>query len=87
VIDAAWISGAFDRVIVETDERGKIRAATVFDFKTDRVAAGDSLRTLAEVHENQLAIYRRAVAMLTGLAEAQVKTELVFTRVQKVVEL
>jgi ATP-dependent helicase/nuclease subunit A len=87
VIEGEWISGAFDRVIVESDERGRICAATVFDFKTDRVGPGDSLPALAEVHGNQLAIYRRAVAMLTGLAEAQVKTELIFTRVQKAVSV
>jgi ATP-dependent exoDNAse (exonuclease V) beta subunit len=87
VIEGEWISGAFDRVIVESDERGRICAATVFDFKTDRVDSGDSLAALAEVHRNQLAIYRRAVAMLTGLVEMQVKTELIFTRVQKAVSV
>jgi hypothetical protein len=74
-------------VIVEIDERARVCAATVFDFKTDRVAEGDSLSALAQTHASQLAIYRRAVTLLTGLAEAQVKTELVFTRGQAAVVL
>jgi len=59
----------------------------VYDFKTDR-EAGDSGRTRAVArHEGQIALYRRVVAVLTGLPVAAVRAELVFTETARKVAL
>lgn len=83
VIDGAWVSGVFDRVVLEHDAKGRPARATVFDFKTDRIAAGlppADLQRLAARHGEQLALYRRAVQALTGLPDGAVTAEVVFTR-------
>jgi ATP-dependent helicase/nuclease subunit A len=80
VLGEAWVTGVFDRVIVERDVRGRAVAATVFDFKTEPLSgtARDVDRALAR-HTAQLQLYRRVVARLTGLAEREVGAEVVFT--------
>jgi ATP-dependent helicase/nuclease subunit A len=78
VIDGAWITGIFDRVVLERNPAGRVVAVTIYDFKTDRLAVSEVARGRAR-YEGQLAVYRAAAARLTGLAEAQVRTALVFT--------
>ena len=83
VLDAAWVTGVFDRVIVERNANGGVEWVTVFDFKTDRV---DDERTMAEAarrHAVQLNVYRRVAAALTGVPIDAVTCELVFTRLQR----
>ncbi len=70
VLDGAWVSGVFDRVVVGRSP-GR---ATVFDFKTGPATA-------VAPHAGQLGLYRRAAARLTGLPEAAVRVEVVFTAV------
>jgi len=82
VIDDQWITGVFDRVIVECAENGEPLRAEVYDFKTDEDTAG-----AAERHASQLALYRVAVAQLTGLPEESVRSFLVLTKTQELVEL
>ncbi len=80
VLEGAWISGVFDRVVVARGPDGAARAATVFDFKTEAVS-GDAagLAAAAGKHAPQLRLYRRVVARLTGLPESGVGAEVVFT--------
>jgi len=82
VIGDQWITGVFDRVIVECTENGEPLRAEVYDFKTDDDTAG-----AAERHAPQLALYRTAVAQLTGLREENVRSFLVLTRTQELVEV
>ena len=80
VIADEWISGVFDRVVVVCDRTGRATAATVYDFKTDKLVGGDSeLVEAGERHRRQLTVYREVVACLTGLEVAQVRAEVVFT--------
>jgi len=79
VLDGAWVTGVFDRVVVERDGDGRPRAARVFDFKTDRVSTPAGLAAAAETHRGQLELYRRAAAVLTGLSPDLVSAEIVFT--------
>jgi ATP-dependent helicase/nuclease subunit A len=81
VLDEAWITGIFDRVVVERDAAGRARAATVFDFKTDALdgAADAALAHAAARHAAQLGLYRRAAARLAGLPAEAVRAEVVFT--------
>jgi ATP-dependent exoDNAse (exonuclease V) beta subunit len=87
VLEGAWVTGVFDRVIVECDAEARPVRATVFDFKTDRVGPEDDLATSAQRHSGQLAVYRRVVAMLTGIPPERVTCEVVFTRVRRRVEV
>lgn len=83
VYDGAWVSGVMDRVLVERElPGGRAVQAMVCDFKTDRVEAG-RLAAAAQSHEEQMRLYRRAVARLTGLPLAAVAGALVFTRVRR----
>ena len=84
VIDGVWVTGVIDRVVVERGADRRARRATVFDFKTDRVA--DELGGLARAaqrHAGQIDLYRRVVARLTGLPETAVKAGVVFTAVRR----
>ncbi len=80
VLDGVWVTGVFDRVVVERDGRGRAMRATVFDFKTDRVANDAEIAAAVARHAGQITLYRRVVARLAGLAEKSVAGELVFTR-------
>lgn len=75
VIDGAWITGVFDRVIVESDATGRPVRADVYDFKTD----ADRSEAL-ERHGEQLNLYREAAARLLGLSSSAVACHLVMTR-------
>jgi ATP-dependent helicase/nuclease subunit A len=83
MLEDGWISGAFDRVIVERDDHGRALRATVFDFKTDQSPAAHELATALRYHGRQLNLYRRVAARLAGLDVAAVKCELVLTRIQR----
>lgn len=77
-----WISGTFDRVVVEP-EKGR---ATIIDFKTDDLGVDEErLPERMKGYQPQLAIYREAVQRLTGAKE--VRCLLVFLRAGRVVEV
>jgi ATP-dependent exoDNAse (exonuclease V) beta subunit len=86
VLEGAWVTGVFDRVMVTYDGSGRAVRAAVYDFKTDR-GTGPDLSRVAARHEGQIAIYRRVVAVLTGLPVASVSAEVVFTGPAKKVAL
>lgn len=82
VLDDEWVTGVFDRVVIERDAAGRAVRATVIDFKTDRLGpdtAADLARA-AERHAPQLALYRRVVAVLAGLPLGAVACELIMTQ-------
>jgi ATP-dependent helicase/nuclease subunit A len=82
VLDGAWVTGIFDRVVLERDADGRSVRATVIDFKTDRlVSAADRFVATAR-HAAQLNLYRRVVATLAGVALSDVRCQLVFTRLR-----
>ncbi len=82
-----WISGIFDRVILERDAAGRVRHATVVDFKTDTVDCADNLAAATDRHRSQLEVYRMVLARMTQIPESDVKAQLVFTENQCVVTL
>ena len=83
VLDGAWMTGVFDRVVIEREARGRAVRATVFDFKTDRVSDEGDVLAAVERHSAQLNLYRRVAAVLTDLGDKQITCELVFTRAQR----
>ncbi len=86
VIDGAWITGVFDRVVLVRDAAGKVVEATVYDFKTDRTTAEQAVQ-VTERYAGQMGIYRRAAARLAGLPEARVRCVLVLTTLRGAVEV
>jgi ATP-dependent exoDNAse (exonuclease V) beta subunit len=76
-----WISGTFDRVIVGRD------AARLIDFKTDDISAEGALEDKMKGYAPQIALYRQAIARLTGLPVEKVSCELLFTRQRYLVTL
>ena len=87
VLDEAWVTGVFDRVVVERRAKGAVDGITVFDFKTDVVADEAAVREAVQRHAPQLNLYRRVAAMLLGVSLHVVACELVFTRAQRAVRV
>ncbi len=83
VIDGAWITGVFDRVVVARDAAGRATGVTVWDFKTDRAETETDVAAAIVRHAGQLNLYRRVAAVLTGLALERVVCELVLTRLRR----
>jgi ATP-dependent exoDNAse (exonuclease V) beta subunit len=81
VLDEAWVTGVFDRVVIERDSAGRAVRGTVFDFKTDAVDDRAQLASAVQRHAAQLNLYRRVVAVLAGVPTTAIAAELVFTRV------
>ena len=83
MFDGVWVTGVFDRVVVERGAGGRVEKVTVFDFKTDRVADDAAWQDAIRRHTPQLNVYRRVAAVLAGVPVAMVGCELVFTRLQR----
>jgi ATP-dependent exoDNAse (exonuclease V) beta subunit len=79
VLDGAWVTGVFDRVVIERTTEGAVRAVTVFDFKTDRVKDAAAVAAAIKRHAGQLGLYRRVAAVLAGVPAKSVRAELIFT--------
>jgi hypothetical protein len=79
VLDETWITGVFDRVVVERNATAQVVRVTVVDFKTDRVAAGVEMAQARDRHAEQLNLYRRVAAVLAGVPAARVICQLIFT--------
>ncbi len=72
VLDGEWISGAFDRVVIDGDK------VTIIDFKTDLVADEDEIEKVLQKYRPQLALYRAVLRQMCG-EEAKIEAWLVFT--------
>jgi ATP-dependent exoDNAse (exonuclease V) beta subunit len=75
-----------DRVVLHKDEQGGFKAAELIDFKTDRVDE-DSLQDAVGKYRPQLEVYQRVLSQLTGLSLDRINPKLLFTRLNRVVEL
>jgi ATP-dependent helicase/nuclease subunit A len=84
VLEGAWVTGVFDRVVIERDNAGAALRATVFDFKTDRVAEGpEEVAGILRRYGGQLNLYRKVAAVLLGLASEAIACELVLTKLRR----
>ncbi len=79
VLDERWVTGVFDRVVIQYDKIGHTTEATVYDFKTDYLSSPEDAVSAAERYRHQMTFYRRVVARLAGLAEEKVRAEVIFT--------
>jgi ATP-dependent exoDNAse (exonuclease V) beta subunit len=83
ILGETWVTGMFDRVVVHRDSAGLPVRAVIYDFKTDRVANEEEVVAALARHEPQLNWYRQAVQALTGLPDAAIAAEIVFTRLRE----
>lgn len=83
VLDGAWVSGSFDRVTLVRDGGGRPVSADVLDYKTDDVSDPAVHAARVEAYAPQLALYRSALARLTGLPPEAISTRLLFLREPK----
>jgi len=82
VMDGVWITGIFDRVVLVRDRNRRVISAAVYDFKTDRTGP-DELDRLGGRYAQQMEIYRRVLARLTGILESEVQCALVLTGLRR----
>ena len=85
--DGGWLSGVFDRVIVERDAAGMAQRVRIIDFKTDDVPTAEAMAEKVAGYSPQLQLYQQAAARLTGVALEQVSATLVFTRVARLAQV
>lgn len=86
VLKGEWISGTFDRVILDRDQAGNFTRAWIVDFKTDRVPDVAALEEKRLGYAPQLELYREAIATLTGIPQSAVRCSLLFTRSLQLVD-
>jgi ATP-dependent exoDNAse (exonuclease V) beta subunit len=81
VLGDEWVTGSFDRVVIEKDR------ATIIDFKTNEIREAGDLERVAADYAPQMKLYRRALAKLLGLAESKIGVKLIFTQAGKVIDV
>lgn len=79
VLGEEWVTGTFDRVVIEKNR------ATIYDFKTNEIRDDHELAHAVTSYEPQMKLYRRALSKLTGLPETKIECKLIFTSVGRVV--
>ena len=79
LLDGEWLSGTFDRVMVEPDR------ATILDFKTDKLETDEAFAARVEGYRPQLQTYREVLARMTGLPPSAIECRLLFTHRRVVV--
>ncbi|MDP0492552.1 MAG: UvrD-helicase domain-containing protein [Verrucomicrobiota bacterium JB023] len=87
LLDGHWVSGTIDRATILLDEQDQPVAARIIDYKTDKVANEAEALMRSEHYRSQLAIYRRACALLLGIDEDTITTALIFTRLPLFLEI
>lgn len=87
ILNNTWISGCFDRVVIEYNRDDAPVAAEIIDYKTSIIGNQQDLIKKSQSYANQLQIYRQALARMIDLPEEKIRTLLIFTRTGNVVEL
>ena len=73
MIQGSWVSGIFDRVVVERDEAGGAVSAVIYDFKTDH----GSISEIEAKYVGQMEVYRNAAAQLLSIDQSAITTRIV----------
>lgn len=88
-VDGKWESGQFDRVVF-TEING-VKKAAIYDFKTNSARSGETPAEFAQrirgLYSKQMNSYRRALTLLTGIAECDIKTSLLLYSTKDIVEV
>lgn len=86
LIGNEWLSGTFDRVVIQSDAEGRPSQATIIDFKTDQITEKE-LSSGAEHHRSQMETYRTVLSKLTKIPTRNINLQLIFTRIPDLAEL
>ena len=76
LIDGQWISGVFDRVLIQNSQQGDPESAIIYDFKTDHASEEE----IEMRYAGQMQVYRKALAQLLGLDEGSVISKILRVR-------
>lgn len=82
--EGEWISGVFDRVVLERDDSGTFTCAHIVDFKTNQVKTEEEIANAVEHYRSQMMVYQAALSRLTGLPRDAIDAELIFTRPNRI---
>lgn len=82
-----WVSGTFDRVVLECDAQGRAMRGWILDFKTDEVPDEAALAAKLDGYQPQIALYVQALSGLTGLPVGAIRASLLLVRSQRIVDL
>ncbi len=85
LLEGEWLSGTFDRVVIERNSSGTATRASIIDFKTDQVASNEDHNKAISTYRPQLVTYRSVLARLLRLDESKIDAKLLFTRSGRVV--
>ena len=83
VLDGAWVTGVFDRVMIGRGADGRASRVAVVDFKTDRIDPAEGVDRILSRYGAQMALYQRAAAVLTGVPVEGVTCDLVLTKLRR----
>lgn len=87
LLDDEWLSGTFDRVIIERDMFDNVVTAQIIDFKTDRVSSPEERQATVEIYRPQMETYREVLQRMLGIRARRIRMSLVFTRTGDVAEV
>ena len=85
--DDRLVSGVFDRVAITLDHEAHPVAATILDYKSDRVADDAEIATAVDRHREQLILYVEALSRILTLPIDQITAQLLFTRPGRVIDV
>jgi len=77
VQDGQWISGVFDRVVIQTDDNGRALSAKLYEFKTEL-----STPKLEEKYAHQIKLYKKALTALLSISEENIVSKLIAVRAE-----
>lgn len=83
VIEGEWLSGTFDRVVIDRDASGSVMAATIYDFKSDHLEKEGDLMDLAKRYRSQMLLYAEVLARLINIPKDEIGLVLLSTRLAR----
>lgn len=87
VLNNQWVTGVFDRVIIQRDPDGNVLNATVLDFKSDELTDDSDLQVIADRYRPQMELYRIALAQILRLDQGKISLQLLFTEPGRIYNL
>ena len=87
VLNQKWISETLNRAVIFTDTQGQALRAQLWDFKADEVTSQAEAEEQGQCYNEQLALYKQALARLFELPQDAITTALLFTNGPYLVKL
>jgi ATP-dependent helicase/nuclease subunit A len=76
MLEGQWVSGIFDRVIIQKNAEGSSVSAIIYDFKTDHGTDSE----IEDRYRSQMEAYRQAASILLTLPTSHLTTQLIRLR-------